>query len=115
PFAQMYGECARNWGLTPEDLRQLVRRRGLDLLETALLRRLVVAPSLESRGVAEACTRPRLPLQVVERHFAYQFRSQAHPAHIAGARPAAGLARRAALAEAHVLVVCPVRRQEVDK
>src|SRR6478735_6712632 len=66
-----------------EDLLQLERRRHLQLVVAAVLRRLVVAPAHEGRRVPEA-----VALQVVVLHLADPLRPQRLPAQVLAAAPA---------------------------
>src|SRR5947209_14480693 len=74
----------------PEDPRQLLGRRLLELRVRALARRLVGPPPLERRRVAE----PRA-LQVVVRDLADELDAQRLPAQILAVVPAALRARHA--------------------
>src|SRR6187455_2064803 len=69
---------------SPEDLRELVRRRDLELIVAAVARRLVEPPAREGGGVAEAIT-----LHVVVLHLAHPLEPQRLPRQILASAPAA--------------------------
>src|SRR6185295_3054301 len=74
----------------PENLLQRVRRRDLELIVAAVLRRLVETPAQEVRRVAEA-----IALQVVVLHLADTLDAQRLPRQVLVAGPAADAARHA--------------------
>src|SRR6185312_13649851 len=74
----------------PENLLQRVRRRDLELIVAAVLRRLVETPAQEVRRVAEA-----IALQVVVLHLADALDAQRLPRQVLVSGPAADAARHA--------------------
>jgi hypothetical protein len=74
----------------PEDLGELVRRRDLELIVAAVLRRLVEPPSLKDRRVAEA-----IALHVIVLHFADPLDPQRFPRQVLARAPPALSTRHA--------------------
>src|SRR5688572_24710727 len=81
--------------IRPENRGKFESRSDLELIVAAVLRRLVVAPAHERRGVAEA-----VALHVVVLHFAHPFDAQRLPREILAGAPPAMPAR-------HALPDCP--------
>src|SRR5207244_3226755 len=82
-----------------EDTLQLVGWRDLQLVVTAVVRRLVGPPAHELRGMPEA-----RPLHVIVRDLAHPLGPEGLPAQILAAVPAAGRARQPLSARARFLL-----------